>query len=492
MVNAFNFKNTYTQLPSDFYEKIVPVPVQKPELFAFNEALAKTLQLGFLNDNRQLATKIFSGNSIPHGAEPIAQAYAGHQFGNFVPQLGDGRAILLGEVIDKNQQRQDIQLKGSGKTHYSRGGDGRAPLGAVVREYIVSHAMDALGIPTTKSLAIVGTGEWVQRDTLLPGGVLTRVASSHIRIGTFEFFAARQNEAAIKTLADYTIERHYPELKTHNQPYLELLRSVMKRQCELVSCWLGVGFIHGVMNTDNMTLSGETIDYGPCAFLDSYHPETKFSSIDTYGRYAYGNQRNITGWNLACLAQTLLPLMAPTEQQALEQAQHTMNTFYDTFDQEWLNVMAAKIGVKSPKTEDSKLINDFLSLIQHNRADFTNAFAALNAAFEVKPIALEPYIGHSDLALQWFHAWQNRLNEAAKQTDINTVTSTLQYANPVYIARNHQVEKAIIAAEKDYNFEVMNTLLAVLKNPFQHKPEWQGYTNPPNTHERVHQTFCGT
>ncbi len=363
----------------------------------------------------------------------------------------------------------------------------------MIREYLISEAMHALGIPTTRSLAIVSTGEPVFRDQVLPGGVLTRIASSHIRVGTFEYFAARGQHHSLRLLADYTLKRHYPELTGHAQPYVELLKAVMHKQCMLVSRWLSVGFIHGVMNTDNMTLSGETIDYGPCAFLDTYHPKTTFSSIDRYGRYCYENQRHIVGWNLACLAQCLLPVLHQKSEYAVELAQSILSELNDTFDHYWLKVMAKKFGIHTPNNTDRHIIENFLNLLQYQQADFTNAFAALVLCQDTLQFdALKPFIGDSTQALQWLEKWQTRLKERTQISSKQEIISTLRQANPIYIARNHQVEKAIRTVEQENKLDEMNILLTVLQNPFTTNPNWQAFTEPPADHERVLHTFCGT
>ena len=375
-LNTWQLENSYADLPKQFYTRIKPTPVNKPNLVIFNKALSKELGID-LPDDKELLAQIFSGNKLPKKAKPISQAYAGHQFGHF-SILGDGRAHLIGEQISPNAKRFDIQFTGSGPTPYSRNGDGRAALGPMLREYIISEAMNSLKIPTTRSLAVVKTGENIQRETLLQGAILTRVASSHIRVGTFQYIAARQKEDELKTLLDYTIDRHYPEIKNSNTQALDLLNLLMERQCDLVVNWMRVGFIHGVMNTDNVTISGETIDYGPCAFMDTYDPKTVFSSIDHQGRYSFANQPIITQWNLARLAETILPLISDKHEHALKLAEEAINTFADLYQNKWLDMMRLKIGLLTKENEDKDLISELLDVMQKHKADFTNTFRLLS------------------------------------------------------------------------------------------------------------------
>ena len=374
----FKFDNSYSRLPENFYERIDPIAVKNPKLIRFNKLLAEEIGLDPIKDNNHLET-IFSGNVLPKDSDPIALAYAGHQFGHFVPQLGDGRAVLLGEVSNHDGFRFDIQLKGSGPTSFSRGGDGRAPLGPVIREYIMSEAMHFLNIPTTRSLAMVATDELVSRETLLPGGVLTRIASSHIRVGTFEYFAAQGDQKNLKLLADYAINRHYSNIDESNNRYQIFLESVCDKQASLIAKWMEVGFIHGVMNTDNTSISGETIDYGPCAFMDSYHPETVFSSIDHHGRYAYGNQPNIAQWNLARLSECLLPLIDNDSNKAITIAEEILDSFGRKFEDYWFSGMCEKIGLPGSKKNNRALLQDLLKLMQKNQSDFTLTFWYLSA-----------------------------------------------------------------------------------------------------------------
>jgi uncharacterized protein YdiU (UPF0061 family) len=466
------FANSYGTLPPRFFTRQPATPVAAPQLIAFNRGLAGDLGLS-LGAEDELA-RVFSGNQLPQGADPMAQVYAGHQFGGFSPQLGDGRALLLGEVQDPSGQRFDIQLKGAGRTPYSRGGDGRAWLGPVLREYVVSEAMHAMGIPTTRALAAVATGETVWRETGLPGAVLTRVAASHIRVGTFQFFAARGDREALQALFDYTCARHYPTARTPG----DLLGAVIDRQAELVAAWAAVGFIHGVMNTDNTTLSGETIDYGPCAFIDQYHPQTVFSSIDQFGRYAYDNQPKIIVWNMAQLATSLVPLCDDTDQ-TVEAFTAQVHAMPGKIDAAWRARFAAKIGIETPRDGDGDLINDLLTLMARDGADFTNTFRAL-----CSDSARDQFSDRTAYET-WAARWHARLEgETAPET-------RMRAANPAFIPRNHRVEEMIQAAVSG-DFSPFHRLNAVLSTPFDDQPDARDLTRPPEAHERVEQTFCGT
>ncbi len=489
------FSLHYSRLPERFYERFNPEPVRLPQLIAFNRPLAEELgfDLAALPSREELA-RYFAGNAVPPGAEPVAQAYAGHQFGGFVPRLGDGRAVLLGEVVDRHGRLRDIQLKGAGRTPSSRGGDGRAPLGPVLREYLVSEAMHAMGIPTTRSLAAVTTGEPVYRETVLPGGVLTRVAASHIRIGTFEYFAARGDVEGLRLLADHVIERHYPQLAglAGGERYLTLLAAVLERQAALVARWMGVGFIHGVMNTDNTAISGETIDYGPCAFMEAYDPRTVFSSIDQSGRYAYGNQPGIAVWNLARLAEALLPLFDADEQCAIEQATEVIERFAGRYQAEWLAVMRAKLGLAHEHEADGELIEALLQALYSGRADFTLSFRRLAdcAASPSADQALLEQFRVSDAIQAWLPRWRERL--AAEEQPLEAAAARMRAVNPLYIPRNHLVEQAITAAVEEDDFKPFETLQAVLARPFEEQPGYERYAQPAAPHERVVRTFCGT
>lgn len=438
---GWNFDNTYTHLPKLFYSSLNPTSVRLPKLSILNSSLAQSLGLKvkLLQSNDGIA--VFAGNQIPDGASPLAQAYAGHQFGHFT-MLGDGRAILLGEHISPQGARVDIQLKGSGRTPYSRGGDGRAALGPMLREYIISEAMHALGIPTTRSLAVVTTGETVIRETYLSGAILTRVASSHLRVGTFEYAAQWGTDDALKAIADYTLQRHFPNIESSINQYLFLLQEVIKRQAELIAKWQLVGFIHGVMNTDNMAISGETIDYGPCAFMDVYDPATVFSSIDTHGRYAYGNQPPIARWNLARLAETLLPLLHENQDEAINIAQGAISEFSKLYHHNWLTGMRAKLGIFNGEPEDETLIKDFLDLMHKYKADFTNTFRGLTMDMLEKDVELFS----SKEFKQWHVQWQERLGR--QQESKAAAQQLMQKSNPAIIPRNHRVEEALEAAVK--------------------------------------------
>ena len=490
-VSAIPFDNSYARLPPQFFARQAPSAATAPRLIKLNEALAEELGLNVEALKREGAA-IFSGNLVPAGADPLAMAYAGHQFGQFVPQLGDGRAILLGEVVDRNGKRRDIQLKGAGQTPFSRRGDGRAALGPVLREYIVSEAMHALGVPTTRALAAVTTGQPVYREDILPGAVFTRVAASHIRVGTFQFFAARGDDEGIRTLADYVIDRHYPELKGSDAPYLALYRAVSERQAALIARWLQIGFIHGVMNTDNMTISGETIDFGPCAFVDTYHAGTVFSSIDQNGRYAYANQPAIGQWNLARLGETLLPLFDADVDKAVEAANAVIKDYGERFQHHWLAGMRRKIGLANTEEDDLDLIQALLALMQDGEADFTLAFRRLSGTIEAgmdeegfaasfkDPAALSP----------WLDRWRERLSRDPQATLQRK--AAMRRVNPAFIPRNHRIEQAIQAAVEDDDFSLFEALLRVLAKPYEDQPEFEPYTRPPQPAERVLQTFCGT
>jgi uncharacterized protein YdiU (UPF0061 family) len=489
MTVHFPFQHTYAALPANFFARVAPTPVASPRLIKLNRPLARHLGLDpDLLDSPEGA-EILSGKRLPDGAEPIAMAYAGHQFGHFVPQLGDGRAILLGEVIDKDGIRRDIQLKGSGPTPFSRRGDGRAALGPVLREYIVSEAMFALGIPTTRSLAAVMSGESVMRETVLPGAVLTRVASSHIRVGTFQYFAARGDTEAVLRLADHVIARHYPELARGEKRYHALLAAVVARQAELVARWLLVGFIHGVMNTDNTSISGETIDYGPCAFMDHYDPAQVFSSIDEMGRYAYANQPRIALWNLTRLAECLLPLFSDDQEKAIAEAQDILGGFPEKFGAAYQAGLRQKIGLFTERDGDEALVQDLLDTMANGKADFTLTFrrlgdAACDSASDARLFAEGAPFD------EWAARWRARL--AQEPQSAAERQAAMGAVNPAFIPRNHRVEAVIAAAVTNDDFGLFEELLTVLAKPYQDQPEFADYANPPQEHERVCQTFCGT
>ena len=481
MTIGWHFDNSYSKLSKTFKEDIKPTPVHEPELVILNEELAKNLNLNFSGIDKKKLAEIFSGNSLPDGTNSIAQAYAGHQFGHFT-MLGDGRAVLLGEHIDNKNQRFDIQFKGSGRTSFSRGGDGRAALGPMLREYIISEAINALNIPTTRSLAVVKTGEKVVRENLLNGAILTRVASSHIRVGTFQYIAATQNLEDLNTLVDYTIDRHYPEIKSSKNKALDLLSLVMERQCQLVINWMRVGFIHGVMNTDNMAISGETIDYGPCAFMDQYDPKTVFSSIDKFGRYAFSNQPPITKWNLARFAECLIPLIDKDEDTAIKIATELIDNFQNIYEEKWLNMMRDKLGLFGEDKNDLTLINKLLDWMKNNNADYTNTFCHLMG------VEIDNEVYKNDDFKNWTNEWEKRLklnNSSDKYLEL------MKKTNPIVIPRNQKVEDALADADKG-NLETMNKLLKVLTNPYSDQENIIEFQKPAPIGNEKYQTFCGT
>ncbi|MCD8501687.1 MAG: YdiU family protein [Bacillaceae bacterium] len=482
--HGWKIENSYTQLPDLFYSSLSPTPVTSPELVIFNKPLATALGLNSESLQGDAGLQILGGNRIPEGAHPLAQAYAGHQFGHFT-MLGDGRAILLGEQITPYQERFDIQLKGPGRTPYSRRGDGRAALGPMLREYIISEAMHALGIATTRSLAVVETGEPVYRETEQPGAILTRVASSHIRVGTFEYAAKFGSVEDLRALADYTIKRHFPSKNNEVDPYVFLLTEVVKRQAKLISQWQLVGFIHGVMNTDNMTISGETIDYGPCAFMDTYDPETVFSSIDRYGRYAYGNQPKIAAWNLARFAESLLPLIDDNQERAVEKAQDAISSFPILYRSHWLAGMRAKLGIFNEEKEDEQLVESLLKLMQTYDADYTNTFVALTfGKLEKKELV------NSEEFKSWYERWRTRLDRQKESQ--SEVLQLMKSSNPAVIPRNHRVEEALEAAVEQRDYLVMKKLLHVLSDPYAHTAEQEEYAALPLPSACKYRTFCGT
>ena len=486
----FAFENTYARELEGFYVPWKAVQVARPRLVMFNRELAEELGLDAGALDSEEGARIFAGNETPEGALPLAQAYAGHQFGGFVPQLGDGRALLLGEVIDRNGRRRDIQLKGSGRTPFSRSGDGRAALGPVLREYLIGEAMHALGIPTTRALAAVLTGEPVFRESALPGAVLTRVAASHIRVGTFQFFAARGEQDKVRRLADYAIDRHYPDLKGHANPYRGLLERVCGRQAALIASWMHVGFIHGVMNTDNMAISGETIDYGPCAFMDHYDPATVFSSIDTQGRYAYGNQPRIAHWNLARFAETLLPLIDADGNRAIARATQVVNAFPDQYERHWLRGMRAKLGLVSEDESDLNLVAGFLTAMDGKKVDYTLAFRYLADAALGQEEPLRALFGDPSAYDLWSGQWRERLAREAVAPLARA--QAMRRANPAFIPRNHRVEEALSAAVERGDYAPFETLLKILSRPFDDQPEFAVFAEPTPEGRGRYKTFCGT
>lgn len=478
------FDNSYARLPDRFYVRLDPTPVADPKLIRVNAGLARDLGI----DPDALASTdgvaVLAGNRVPPGAEPMALAYAGHQFGHFVPQLGDGRANLLGEVVGRDGARRDIQLKGSGPTPFSRRGDGRAALGPVLREYLVSEAMAALGVPTTRALAAVTTGEAVWRETTQPGAVLTRVAASHIRVGTFQYLAARDDEAGIRLLAEHAIARHYPDAATAVDPFRAFLDAVIGRQADLVARWLLIGFIHGVMNTDNCSISGETIDYGPCAFMDSYDPATVFSSIDHHGRYAYGNQPRIALWNLTRLAECLLPLLDDGE----ESAKEALAAFASRFEAAYFGGLRRKIGLQAEQEGDEHLARDLLKLMAADGADFTLTFRRLCDAAEgpAGDVAVRALFKDAAAYDAWAARWRVRLAGEASPA------AMMRTNNPAFIPRNHLVEAALAAAVERNDYVPFEDLLRVVSRPYSDDPALERYTLPARDEERVLQTFCGT
>ncbi|MEE7458024.1 hypothetical protein MPAR168_02020 [Methylorubrum populi] len=490
------FDNSYARLPDRFYARVAPTAVEAPRLVRLNRPLAHELSLDPDALEAPGGIEVLAGRRVPEGAEPLAAAYAGHQFGQFVPQLGDGRAILLGEVVGRDGRRRDIQLKGSGPTPFSRRGDGRAALGPVLREYLLSESMHALGIPTTRALAAVTTGERVIRETVLPGAILTRVASSHIRVGTFQFFAARGDVEGLRTLADHVLARHDPEAAAAEQPYRALLEGVVRRQAELVARWLHVGFIHGVMNTDNMSIAGETIDYGPCAFLDAYDPATAFSSIDRHGRYAYGNQPRIALWNLTRLAEALVPLLAEDEAAGVAQAEAALGGFAGQFETAYFGGLRGKLGLTTARDGDAELASDLLKAMAENGADFTLTFRRLCEAVpgaEGGPAAVEAVRGlfiDPTAYDRWAEGWHRRL--ADEPGDAAARSRAMRAVNPAYIPRNHRVEEMIEAAVERQDFGPFETLLTVLARPYEDQPRFARYAEAPEGGGRGYRTFCGT
>lgn len=489
----FPFDNSYARLPERFFRSLAPTPVPTPGLIRLNEPLARDLGLDPAALALPEAVEVFAGNRIPDGAEPLAMAYAGFQFGNWVRQLGDGRAILLGEVVGCDGLRRDIQLKGAGPTPFSRRGDGRAALGPVLREYVVSEAMAALGIPTTRSLAAVTTGSWVARESRLPGAVLTRVAQSHIRIGTFQYFEAREDVEAIRLLADHVLARHDPEAARSGEPYLELLNAVVRRQARLVARWQLVGFIHGVMNTDNASIAGETIDYGPCAFMDFYHPETVYSSIDAQGRYAYCNQPAIANWNVAGFAQSLLPLLGEEREAAVARANEAIGGFGDCFEEAYRTGARRKLGLAVDDSDDAALMSDLLDVMAEQQADFTSTFRALCDVAQTSGEEDEPLrrLFREPAGLDaWLERWRNRLAREVRPEAERR--EAMRQANPAFIPRNHLVEEAIEAAVGDGNLAPFHRLVDVLAAPFDEGSGDAHHAAPPRPDQVVHQTFCGT
>ena len=492
-----SLKNRYLTLGEAFYQRTNPSPVAQPTLIKLNETLAQEMGIKVDNNSNTELASVFSGNQLPENLSPLSMAYAGHQFGHFNPQLGDGRAIYLGEITSVNNKNYDVQLKGSGPTEYSRNGDGRSALGPVLREYLVSEAMHQLNIPTTRALAAVTTGEEVARERLTPGGIFTRVASSFIRVGSFQYFSAKGDIQSVKALADYVIDKNFKNLQGVENPYSLFLKEAVQRQASLIAKWMQVGFIHGVMNTDNMSVAGETIDYGPCAFMDGYQHDQVYSSIDHQGRYAYMNQPSIGLWNLTRLAESLLPLLSDDSDESVEIAQGILKSYINTYEYNWLQGMRKKVGLTEVRSvdndSDKALIESLLNIMSENRIDFTLTFfhlSQLNSEASDKDNELLSLFNHSDEIKNWLDNWRQRLNkEAASDSERQTIMQTV---NPVYIPRNHQIEAAIRAAEDHNDFSVFNELHEVLQNPFSLQQGKEKYRQPPEPNEVVQQTFCGT
>ena len=481
---GWRFDNTYSALPDSMLSRLPPTPVKFPKLIILNKELSRDLDLDFSSiDNDQLAN-MFSGNLLPKGAETIAQAYAGHQFGHFTI-LGDGRAIIMGEHLTKENKRFDIQFKGSGLTPYSRNADGRAALSPMLREYIISEAIHGLNISTTRSLAVVTTGENIMRETSLPGAILTRVASSHIRVGTFQYVAMLNNKELLKNLVSYVINRHYPHLKEKSNPSLELLKTVIQKQTELVVNWMRVGFVHGVMNTDNMAISGETIDYGPCAFMDSYDPRTVFSSIDLQGRYSFFNQPSITKWNLARYAETLIPLINENEDRAIEMANEVIESFNTLYKRKWIQMMKNKIGLFGEENKDEDLINDLLNWMHKNNADYTNTFCSL-----MKNNIKKEKLFQDDNFIDWYKRWNIRLNQNKRPLELSL--NLMSSNNPLVIPRNHKVEECLEAASVQGDIKPLHNLLKYLKKPYNNQLGISDFQEVPQTNRKKYKTFCGT
>lgn len=487
------FDNSFARLPDTFYTRMIAQPVADPGFIVTNHTLAQELQIDANVFTSPEGLSWLSGNEIPQGADPLSMVYAGHQFGGWVPRLGDGRALLLGEVVAKDGIRRDIQLKGSGPTPYSRMGDGRSALGPALREYIMSEALHALGVPTSRALAVVSTGEMVQREGPIPGGIVTRVAKSHIRVGTFQYFASRQDTKSLKDLADYVIDRHYPSARSTKNPYIAMFDYILKAQASLVAQWMGIGFIHGVMNTDNISVSGETIDYGPCAFMDTFHPGMVFSSIDHHGRYAYANQPAILQWNLLKLAECLLPLFDEDTDRAIELAQDAVNAYPDCYETAINSIWAAKIGSTSPGKETTELCVKLLDLMTEGKADFTLSFHKLKRLAQEETPADQDFLSlfeNREDVKEWLSSWRQKIK--SEETGNKDSASVMAAANPVIIARNHRVEEAINAVVQEGDNTPLYALLEALQSPYDENDKTRSYMKPPEPEEIVARTFCGT
>ena len=485
-----NFDNSFANELKDFYEFTKADKSTSPKLIKFNESLAMELGPEWEKLKSDYGLLIFSGNEVPKGSQPLSQAYSGHQFGGFSPLLGDGRALLLGEVIDKDNIRRDIQLKGSGRTIFSRGGDGKSSLGPVLREYLISEAMHSLNIPTTRALAAVSSGDDVLREKVLPGGILTRVASSHIRVGTFQYASTTGDLEKIRALSDYSINRHYKNILEKKEKYIEFFEAVCESQLNLVSKWMGIGFIHGVMNTDNMTISGETIDYGPCAFMDRYDPNTFFSSIDTQGRYAYSNQPLILSWNLARFAETLIPLIDKNEQNSINILTQKLSSIQSRYEKAWLKVMSEKIGITMIQDGDLELINDLLGIMKNEKADFTLVFRYLADFIIGKENLLISLFENSKKINEWIVNWKNRIEKEGKFD--KSLCIKMKKINPLYIPRNHLVEDALDEALSKENYKPFHKLLGFVTSPYDEISNSEEYTLPAPINDKPYKTFCGT
>ena len=486
----FSFEHSFVDNLGGLYEKCRPESVSSPSMLFFNYQLAEELNLNPLHLDSDEGLQFFSGNKTPIGSIQIAQAYAGHQFGHYNPKMGDGRAILLGEVIDANKHRRDIQLKGCGQTPFSRRGDGKSALGPVLREYLISESMHALGIPTSRSLAAVKTGENVLREDILPGGILTRVAASHIRIGTFEYASKLEDKNVIKKLADYSINRHFPETADVENPYLAFFAAVCNEQASLVAKWMSIGFVHGVMNTDNMTISGETIDYGPCAFMDIYNPSTVFSSIDANGRYAYGNQPGILTWNLTRLAEALLPLINKNKDESIKLLTEVLQLIKPVYTNYWLSIMRSKIGLSKEEQNDVELIIGFLEIMEEEKVDFTITFRLLAKSLIGDSKSIKKLFNNSRRFDGWMMTWQERLSQEG--IDYEKIAFSMNKVNPIYIPRNHKVEEALKAAVSDDNIEPFTNLYSILQNPYDEVFGLESFSGPPPESDIPYRTFCGT
>lgn len=484
----FKFDNSFARSLEDYFSYCEPEPAVAPKWLQFNHGLAEELGLDPVTLDSDAGLAIFSGNATAEGSKPLAQAYAGHQFGGFSPQLGDGRALLLGEVIDTQQNRRDIQLKGSGRTPFSRGGDGKAAVGPVLREYLIGEAMYALGIPTTRALAAIATGKEVYRENILPGAILTRVAASHIRVGTFQYGAARGNEDKVRKLADYAIARHYPDTADAENPYLAFFAAVVDAQAALVAQWMSIGFIHGVMNTDNMTISGETIDYGPCAFMENYNPGTVFSSIDQGGRYSYANQSQILVWNLARLAEPLIPLVDPNQERAVELLTETIECIQPLYESYWLTRMRSKIGLSKEDSLDSQLIQDLLKVMEGT--DFTLAFRRLSQVLCGDRDIVKNLFKKPNEFDDWEQRWAKRLKQEGVATE--ETAQAMDRVNPIYIPRNHKVEEALAAATHQADMTAFSKLLTIVTRPFEEVEGNEAYAEPAPATNMPYRTFCGT